>query len=63
MDFQSIVLAAAAAFTALAAFAFIAERRRAKRRDLDKVGWVPWNLVQISAIIGAAAAVAFALTA
>jgi len=48
-------------FAALALVAAIAERRRAGRRDLDRVGWVPWALVQIGAIIAAAAAAAIAL--
>ena len=48
-------------FTALAGLAFAADYRRAHRRDLDKVGWMPWNLVQILAIIAAAGAAAFAL--
>jgi hypothetical protein len=60
---QSTLWIIAGLFAAIAALAFIAEHRRAKRRDLDKVGWVPWNLIQIFAIIAAAAATAFALKA
>ena len=60
---QSDLWVAAGGFSALAGLAFLAEHRRAKRRDLDKVGWVPWNLIQIFAIIAAAAAVAFAIRA
>ena len=26
-----------------AVFAWLAERRRGKRADLDRVGWVPWT--------------------
>jgi uncharacterized membrane protein len=41
---------------ALAAFAGVMERRRAKRRDLarlEQVGWVPWlGLFVCAAIIG-----------
>ncbi|HSJ77549.1 MAG TPA: hypothetical protein VK913_02335 [Erythrobacter sp.] len=39
-----------------AAFAAVMERRRAKRRDVDRleqVGWVPWlGLFMLSAMIG-----------
>ena len=58
---QSALWATSAGFAVLAGFAFLADHRRANRRDLDKVGWVPWGLIQILAIIAAAAAAAFAL--
>jgi hypothetical protein len=60
---QSALWGTSAGFVVLAGLAFIADHRRAKRRDLDKVGWVPWPLIQVAAIIGAAAAAAFALKA
>ena len=60
---QSALWIVAALFAGVAALAFVADHSRAKRRDLDKVGWVPWNLVQIFAIIAAAAAIAFAIKA
>jgi hypothetical protein len=58
---QTLLWVIAGVFAALAALAFFADHRRGRRRDLDKVGWVPWNLIQIFAIIGIAAAVAFAI--
>lgn len=43
-------------FWAFATFAGVMERRRAKRRDVDRleqVGWVPWlGLFVLSAMIG-----------
>jgi membrane-associated phospholipid phosphatase len=54
-------LAAAAGACAVAGYAAWAERRRHRRRDLDRVGWVPWPLVLIVAIIGAALCVAGAI--
>ena len=60
---QSTLWATAGGFAAIAGLAFLADHQRTKRRDLDKVGWVPWNLIQILAIIAMAAAIAFALKA
>jgi hypothetical protein len=58
---QSALWVTSASFAALAGLAFFADHRRAHRGDLDKVGWVPWSLVQILAIIAAAATVALAI--
>ncbi|HEX9946818.1 MAG TPA: hypothetical protein VGA98_04685 [Allosphingosinicella sp.] len=41
----------AAAFAALAAVAGWADHRRAQRRDLDRPGWVPWQLIMVLAMI------------
>ena len=46
---------------AVAAFAALAEHRRSRRRNLDKVGWVPWNFIQILAFLGVMIAAALAL--
>ncbi|HEY5723926.1 MAG TPA: hypothetical protein VIT45_16575 [Allosphingosinicella sp.] len=46
---------------AVAAVSALAEHRRIRRRDLDKVGWVPWNLIQIIAFLVAIVAAALAL--
>lgn len=35
--------------------------RRSRRRDLDKVGWMPWNFIQILGFLGAIVAAALAL--
>ena len=48
----------------LLAFAFVcaaAERRRARRRDLDRPGFVPWQLLEIFAFILAVVAAVVAL--
>jgi hypothetical protein len=51
---------AAAAF-ALAILATFAEHRRTRRRNLDKVGLMPWNFIQVIAFLGAVVAAALAL--
>ncbi len=53
------VLASSAA--ALAGMAALADRRRTRRRDLERPGLVPWPLVQVLAMLVAAVAAAFAL--
>ncbi|MFL6846620.1 MAG: hypothetical protein ACJ8ER_17275 [Allosphingosinicella sp.] len=52
---------AAALFLALAILAAWADRRRAKRRDVDRPGWVPWTGIQIFAFLLALVAAALAL--
>jgi uncharacterized membrane protein YidH (DUF202 family) len=54
MDFDdpaTLLWPAAAAFAALAALAAWCDHRRAKRRDIDRPGWVPWSLVLILAMM------------
>ena len=58
-DSRTLLWALASAFAALAFLAGWSDRRRAKRRDVDKPGWVPWDLVLILAMM--AAVVSFAL--
>jgi hypothetical protein len=58
-----ILWTAAGLLFVLAGVAILAERRRGRRRHLDRVGWVPWNLVQVLAFIGCFAAAALALKA
>jgi hypothetical protein len=38
-----------------------ADWRRERRRDLDEVGWVPWQLIQVLAFLLAIALAALAL--
>ena len=52
---------AAGALLALAVTAAIAEHRRRRRPNLDRVGWVPWDLIQVLAFLGAVVAAALAL--
>ena len=49
------------AFAAVAAGSGLADWRRAKRRDLDRVGWVPWTLIQVMALLGAVVTAALAI--
>ena len=51
---------AAGLLLALAVASAWAEHRRARRRNLDRPGWVPWNLIQILAILFAIVAAALA---
>jgi hypothetical protein len=51
----------AGALLLLAVAAALAEHFRGKRRNLDSVGWMPWNLIQVLAFLAAIAAAALAL--
>jgi hypothetical protein len=63
MTVQAMLWSAAGACAAIAVFAAMADHRRAKRRNLDKPGWVPWAGVQLLAMLLAAVAAALALKA
>ena len=67
MDFSDLdtgqMLWAAAGLLLLGVIAVFAEHRRGKRRDIDRVGWVPWNFIQIFALLLALVAAALALKA
>ena len=41
--------------------AVLGEWRRSRRRDLNKVGWMPWTFIQVMALLVAMAAAAVAL--
>jgi hypothetical protein len=62
-DPATIFWTAAAGLFLLAAYAAWAEHRRTRRRHLDRVGWVPWNLIQVLAFLGSVVALALALKA
>ena len=51
---------AGAAF-GIAVLAAFAEHRRSRRRDLDRVGIMPWNFIQLMAFLAAMLATALAL--
>jgi hypothetical protein len=51
----------AAFMLAVAIFAAVAEHRRGRRRDLDRVGLMPWNFIQVIAFLCAIAAAGLAL--
>ena len=61
MSAQAALWTGAGAALALAVVAGLAEHRRSRRRDLDKPGWMPWNLIQVIAGIAAVVAAALAL--
>ena len=63
MTTQATLWTTSAALTALAALAVLAEHRRARRRDLDKVGIMPWNLIQYLAFLAAILVAALAFKA
>ncbi len=50
-----------AGLAAAAVGAEVAARRRRRRADLDRVGWVDWPTVQMLAMLGAAFAAALAM--
>ena len=58
---QATLWTMAATATGVAGLAAFADRRRARRQDPDRIGWVPWPMVLIGAIICAAICVALAL--
>lgn len=46
---------------ALVGVSGVAEWRRGKRNDLDKVGWMPWTFIQVMALLLAIVGAALAL--
>jgi len=45
----------------VAVAAVLGEWRRSRRRDLNKVGWMPWTFIQVMALLTAMTAAALAL--
>lgn len=62
-DPGTFLWAAAAVLFVLAAIAAVAEHRRNRRRHLDRVGWVPWNLIQVLSFMASVVALALAIKA
>lgn len=58
---QEVLWTLAGASAGLAAIAALADRRRNRRRDLDRVGWVPWPLFVILGVMLALGFTAFAI--
>ena len=56
-----IFWALAALAAVIGVLASIADHARARRRDVDRIGWVPWPLVLILSLTLAAAFAALAL--
>jgi hypothetical protein len=61
MTTQDALWWTAGAALLVAVLAAFGEHRRTRRRDLDEVGWVPWNFIQVMAGLGAVVAAALAL--
>jgi hypothetical protein len=51
LDPNQLLWTLAALFGAVAALAAWRDHARAKRRDVDRVGWVPWQLVLVLAMM------------
>jgi drug/metabolite transporter (DMT)-like permease len=58
---STLLWAASAALFAFAFLAAFAERRRARRANLDRPGLMPWHLLQVLAFLLAVLAAALAL--
>lgn len=63
MSTQDALWTAAGVAAAVALVAALADRRRMKRRDLDRPGVMPWPLIQVLAMLVAAVLAALALKA
>lgn len=61
MGAQHFLWAVSGSALTLAVSAGIAEHRRQRRRNLDSVGWVPWNFIQAMAGLVAVLALAYSL--
>jgi hypothetical protein len=61
MTAQHLLWAVSGSAFAIAATAGLAEHRRQRRRNLDSVGWMPWNFIQTMAGLVAVLAFAYAL--
>lgn len=57
-DPSTLLWLAAAAFAVLAVLAGWADHRRDKRRNLDKPGWVPWQLILVLSMMASVVCVA-----
>lgn len=62
-DPSALLWILAAASAALALLAGWADHRRAKRRDVDKPGWVPWQPILILATMASVICIALAVRA
>lgn len=60
-DPATLLWSLAAAAAALALLAGWADHRRARRRDVDRPGWVPWQPILILAMMAAVVSGALAL--
>jgi len=63
MNPDEILGLAALAAAIVATVAWIADRRRMRRSNLDRVGWVPWTSLFFWALMGAVILLALAIKA
>lgn len=61
MNTQAMLWAGAGSAALVALACALAERRRQKRSDLDRPGWMPWTLIQLFAMLSAVVLLALAL--
>jgi hypothetical protein len=61
VDTQAMLWTGAAVSAGIAAWAAIADRRRARRTRLDEVGWVPWGGILLAALLVGAVCAGVAL--
>jgi ABC-type nitrate/sulfonate/bicarbonate transport system substrate-binding protein len=61
MTAQDAALAASGAAAALAVAAAAADWARNRRRHLDRVGWMPWQLISVLSFFAALGLAALAL--
>ena len=61
MTTQDMLWVTAGAAAVLAVVSGVAEWRRDRRRDLDRIGWMPWRGLQLMAFGAALLAAALAL--
>ncbi|MEA3010362.1 MAG: hypothetical protein QOJ91_2054 [Sphingomonadales bacterium] len=62
-DTRTLLWTLAAAMAALAFLAGWSDHRRRKRRNLDRPGWVPWDLVTVLATMAAVVCAALGILA
>ncbi len=60
-DTRTLLWTIAGVAAMLFALSVFAERRRTLRRDPDRVGWMPWTLVQLIAVLVMVFGIAMAL--
>ena len=61
IDTQASLWFGVAASAVVGGWAALADRRRARRTRLDHVGWVPWPLILLAALMVGAVCAALAL--